>query len=443
MPDIKVAVGEMVNLVARGQGHSISAFHTAADGAPLSQLYDGRPGTPHRIASIAPVWPITWWVNLNGITNGDGELAFVGSFPAAAPTVYGRAGWGKSEGAVFTRETTLGVVDSGSASVSVFGSAGSYGFFDWPTRSGERFNWSIRLRGDAAGKTANLCIQNMDTGKWWNGSAWVSVDFTLAGQVTGTTYTTRSGTATVESYTLCQRDRVLLRFYILGDLVGGDKGYFDEFRVWPSVNGSAFFGHDIPARGVVEIVSGTNPAAAPTTVRGTVSARQAGFYTLFTENAADHVWGFRLSGLESGTPSTRPGNPSIGEWALLQVDDLQLGQIAQHPNVAPWRTTYSRPQIRQRAAVRGDLVGALTAQPGVDIVMPLRMVSLAERLKVFQEIIMRGGFGTNPAIIIPNTDEPDVYYCQLPEEWTREDFMREASTGSIQFTELSGLSGGP
>jgi hypothetical protein len=440
MPDVKVSIGEMASLGTLGQGASISSSHTADSGAPLSHLFDGRPSTPHRIASLGPVWPITWYINLNGVTNGGFETAFVGGLPAAAPTRYGQPGWGKSSGATLTRDT--GVFDAGAASLRVSGSTGSYGFFDWAFRSGGRINWSLRARGNAGGKTATLRIQNMETLKWWNGSAW-SASVSNAGQVTGTSFGDIAGTGvTIESVSLCQRDRVLLRFYLLGDLSDGANGYFDSFVVWPSVNGAAMFGHDIPPGGTFEVVSGTNPAAAPSTVRGTPTIRQPAFYTLFTENNSDYVWGFKISGLESGTPSTRPPNPNFGEWVILQIDDLQLGTIASHPSRTNWQTTLTRPQIRLMGSLREPFVHALSDQPSKGIAMPVVMKTEAEKTLVYEEILMRGGFGTNPAIIIPNTDNTEIHYCRLPGEFSRNDWMRSASDAVIQFEELGYLNVG-
>lgn len=438
MADVKVAIGEMVSLGARGQGGSISGSHTAADGAPFANMLDGRPATPHRIASLAPVYPVTWWINLNGFTNGTFETVFVSGLPAAAPTRWGQPGWGKSSSATVARDT--GVFDTGVASMKVSGSAGDHAYFDWPSRSGERINWTLRARGNAGGKTSNLRILNLETGKYWTGSVW-SATPSNAGTVTGATFGTISGTATVESMSLCQRDKVMLRIYFYGD-ADGSAAYFDGAVIWPSVNACAVFGHDVPAGATFEFVSGTAPASAPTTVRGSVTVRQPAFYTTFTENTTDYVWGFRMSGFESGGTANRQ-NPSIGEWLILQIDDLLLGDVFAHPNIRNWQVGLTRPQIRLMGSAREPFVHPFSDQPSKTIAVPVIMRNEAEKTKVYEEILMRSGFGTNPAIIIPNTDNQEIHYCRLPGEWTRADWMRTASEAVIPFEELGYLNLGP
>jgi hypothetical protein len=212
----------------------------------IAGLIDGNTEAPiAKLSAIAnPVWISANLDLLQG--SGDFEAGIVSPWVIALGTAVVDATF-KNTG---TQSAKLGATSTLTANVTC--------------RAGEQFNIAYAIAGDGSA-TARIRFQDLDTGNYWNGSAWVSAvtnfDIKLA-----KVFKVGTATFTVEPYGNAntpgtQTDLTTIQIQVLNTLGSGNV-WVDTVIAYPSTSFCGAFGDNIPPAITCTLLSSTTGAFA-------------------------------------------------------------------------------------------------------------------------------------------------------------------------------------
>lgn len=270
------------------------------------------------------------------------------------------------------------------------------------------FNLSVALRGDGTNTTSAYCW-NPATGSYVNSSgSWVATRTAFHSRSTAT-YSTNTQGVQMESLSDCQTGAVSLVLEVNLPGAASAFGYVDSFRLWPTWNFSAIFGHNIPDSVTLEVRSDDNSAFSSPTTRITYasSRNKKAFYDTTTAAGS----GERYVQLRIGGPQAEA--PWIGEWVLFQA-------LATHPTPIGLRVPLT---ITNIAGNTGMGVAGVNETESTFIETSFPWVSRSttssnwEDLKIFLGHAARwGGYSSILVPVGPDTigsltgSKPDIYF---------------------------------
>lgn len=384
------ATGDSVNgnVAALYDGHTYELFMHASGAAAASVLYD-----------------------MNQVPNGGFETSFdISGLPAA--------GWGKNTAATVTR--VVGAAYEGSGKARVTGTEGEL-YYDLAAAAGEVLNWQVAALVEKVGTAgvAGIRVQNLETGKYWNGTTW-QADLTWWVTVVDTTFKlVTAGGVTVEDYVTCGTDRPRLRFSFVNS-GGGAKAEFDAFYVWPRLSFCGVFGHNLPlavAAGVRSGVTSDTP-----TVRGLLTVVQPTSYVVMTPFDERYV---KL--ISTKAPDDRK----------IWYREVVLGQhstLLKQPESK--QLTLRDVQDREDSALGSYQAFVRTARGHRVLELQLKHPLTAQRTQL-QEIIERSRSGAYSLVVVPNSTDPaSAMLCRVPPEWSTGQAVGAHPTTSLALEEL-------
>ena len=269
MPSTYVLAGERLNHLV-GMVAAATVTPGSDSSYPTVNLYDESPSKPWRASSVAADIKIT--VDLQMTMNGGFES--------------GLTGW-TTVGSV----TTSAVARTGSLAASIPDTA--ILIQDYTCRAGAKYHVGAWIRQLTGTGTGTVYVQCLETGKYWNGTAWVSSG--NIGSNATTSYQEKSSDLVVEGLDVTLSPLVTIRL-LFGSL-GGANTLVDDVEFWPWTDFVGVFGH----RYVEPIVaptlrSSTDNFAASDTVEATLTIAQPAFYARLAAPVGRRYWQLRLTG---------------------------------------------------------------------------------------------------------------------------------------------------
>lgn len=380
--------GNLLTRVASGQvtlttGSANSLF-------PLSKIYDGIPSRAFIAASPGDIA-----VTVDGdLLQGYGLVE--GTFSGGVAP-----GWtnGSTGGGTPAEEGTI-VHPGGSAKsqklTAASGSQVARVYRDVLVRAGETLNPDLWLRTDG---TATICVrlQDLQTAKYWNGSAWaagVANWFTHA----TTTWTQKNTTApTTESAATWRAGWgwVRLSFVVDGATATG-SGYFDDAVLFPTCDFIGLFGHNVPIGATVELLSSTSSGWGGPTTEATLTVYQPTFYSILPAGVARRYWRLRI---------TDP----IALAALYQ-GQLVIGSTVTLTGAPDYPITIRRRFDHTRASSRygHQHVSAVTQTPAREADLAFSLLPVAQLRELLQQLYLASSGDLYSLVVIPRDDDPEV-----------------------------------
>lgn len=389
---ILLASGEKANILEQSVVTSSPSAH-AVDG--LSGLSDGRPSIPTRFVSIPTNGYFQW--DSNRSANGGLE---------SAPLV----GWvDRSQGAGFSIADEPTLVNAGAHALKLItaavGSSFAQGTYDiLEVRAGQRCWWTCALRGDGT-RTARFRIQNLVTGKYWNGTTWQTAAFDLATRSTAT-YATTSGVLTVESYAACRRPSglVTLRLIAIATDATAGAAYADDMYIGPSWDLFSIHGHRYLDPVVTcEVLSGTDGSTFPTT-RATPTIYQPSFYSWLATPSDDRYGRIRF-------PGTALDLITIGEGFVGQALSLQ------EPENWPIEMKEIEPDVHMETETGDAWVYTKTYHNRRALGMSFEFATHVAQEEARDEVFRRSRGRKTPMVIVPDTTRPEVILGRITRDW--------------------------
>lgn len=412
MGTLRIGSGQKWNIFERGS-LTVSSEHAQLTKA---RLIDGRPVRAYRAASAVADLLITCDGNI--VLNGG-----LDSWPAGLPDNWTVSTTGA--GSVVAAEATIKVAGANSARLTTGDVAGADARIiqDIEVRSGESRREEIQIRGDLTG-VARIRVQNLVTGNYLTSTGtWSATPQDWATRSAGT-FNNETREYAVESFAACgQRDLVTLRI-IAYNATQNTTVYVDECYDWSAFNCAALIGpSNILPYQAVQFRSSTDNFAASDTLEGT-------FTNPLPSPSAYHLLGSsiyrRYSRIKiAGTPRSAI---EICEAAVCQVV-----QPTQH---------YEAPRPGDS---RFDQLAATT--PGGE-----RHVHKRSKLKVRRRTLRYSFAGVGaqaahdnarelffdrpegeswPALVITDTDLPEVMYARLFNSWAQTDLQSDYITDVV------------
>lgn len=385
-----------------------------------SRLGIGRPSKAFRFGSAAA--NLTLRTDGNLITNGTAttdasvDYGLLDTWTGGAPTgsVEVVTGTGTVvEEAVIVRSGKSAAVDPGAAGTAAF-------YFDVVVKSG----WTYTVEAYARGTTgppagvARLEIQNLDTKKYLtSGGAWqaAAVDWTTE---SNTSYVQKTLPFTVESYAACGwRDTVTLRlrFY---NTVASSLAYFDDIAIWPHVDLLTFHGHNFDPSIDAQWSGDEDPAFGSATGIGALSPLTIPAAYIY----AGSLQAYRYTNVTFAGTNSVSGAPRIGEAVLTQ--STRLTQHYEPPIF--WRDDWNQQATSNPSGESSSFRRTLYEQR-----FPTFLYHWTSQADLDQAIsVWRRAEGrTYPAVVVPDTDRPEVIFGHLPRGFSMQRELTAYYTG--------------
>lgn len=379
-------VPRALNLLSRGT--TTLSTGSAASGYPLTYLYDGKPSVPLVLAAAG-----NFTVDVDGdLLQGIGACE---TFSGGVAT-----GWtnGSTGTGVLAQGSGAGFFHGGSSSQKVTSGAAGVGRaqVDKVVRAGEVISGDFWLKTDG---TATICVrlQDLSTGKFWDGSAWQSSASNWTTHNT-TTWTEKTPTAaTVDTAANLRAGATTLRLsFVVDSATAAGDGYFDDVAIWPSVDFVGIFGHNIPIGATVELKSSTSSGWGSPTTEATLTVYQPSFYALLAAPVAKRYW--RLQVTDAIADAAR----YVGELAISSA--VTLTRAPDYPIRSPrsWRTgrgetVLGHPHVAQRAS-----------QPTRTLDVTWSTSTAAEWREVRDSIFLAAAGDFRDIVLIPRDDDPET-----------------------------------
>jgi len=374
----------------------------------VSVLYNGRADEPYIFSGNVEI-DIDW----NQTVNGDFATAFSGGHPGT--------GWG----AVGTPACT-----KVSNAMQIAGASGDhYEYFDLSCSAGEVLTVSaFATPPTGAGGFSKIIVRNLETNATLNGAGvwvpattgaaiWHYLPAALGGALLTTPFT-------VEPYSTCLEDRVVLRFEFYGG-PGSGPTYptYDDFFVWPRINFAHVHGHNIPPGATLAYCS--SAFVTPTVVAHTFTVKQPSFYATFTDQ--DYRYGRLL--LTANPPDGR----NVYMWQVT-FGQYQTARRSQDNGFSA-----SLVDTQDRASSdTGPIQAYLRTARGRRMVdLAFKHTSAADKAEAL-EIMERSRNGALPSIIVTDsTDSSSGVLCQMPPTFKLSHIVTSLYASSVTLDEFA------
>lgn len=385
MPDVLVLSGSDYNALAR-------AALTVSDEnslRPKAKLFDGRPSMPFEFVSAGADLQIT--ADLNLMENGGFESGITDWTDASTGT-----------GATAESATA----NSGTKALTCAGGASGVGqrYVDVQVRTGWAYQLEAAIRGDAT-VFARVRVQCLETGDYFNGTAWTATPSDLFAEDSAT-YQDHSDTFTMQSYgQALGRDTVTLRVYLLCNEDG--DAFFDDVYLYPAIDFLSIHGHNLTAAIAVQLRSSTDDFSAVDTLEATLTKAPRTFWGRLVAPVFRRYWRIKFSG--TNTVAIRIGEAVLGQALAVQRNYDYGAELAElEDNIAsetPSGERYSRAQTefgRRVFAMRFNFRGETD-----DAYEEAR-----------DDIFRRSRGDLYPLVIVPDTDRPEVLHGRIDRRWS-------------------------
>jgi hypothetical protein len=353
-----------------------------ATGYEADNARDGEPGSKFKFNSAAD--PLTYLVDKNRLANGNLETFTDPSVPDDWIDISNGTG-------ALSKETSL--VNEGTGALKLTGGGAGNGalarqnqtFLSW-----DRITVSVAIRGDGTNSTFAF-VKNKKTGHFLqaNGS-WSATPAAFAGRSAASYATTTVAGVDLQT---TEPGIVPLIFYVQTTT---GVGYIDSFYCWPHSDFSAFFGHDLEAQLTVKIRIDDNDSptfANPTDVITHSSRRRPSFYAVSASVISKRYVQLHITGADLDAPG-------FGEWVLGRYVALPR-QI-----MAPYRLTPDVGLIGDSPAT------SLRAEESMH--QSFEFLAIDSELDALKQQIMAAGrFGGNRTILVPDENDPEVYFGSM------------------------------
>jgi hypothetical protein len=213
-------------------------------------------------------------------------------------------------------------------------------------------------------------------------------------------------------------DEVELYVYLYHNSGSGDI-FVDDAGMWPGVDLSSFHGHDFSPTWTV-VLQRSDDGSSWTTEH-TFTLRQPTFYGLLSSVVYRRYWRVSLSGGTSSTPAMH-----VGEWGLGQ--GLRLATNPEYPLTLH----HEMRQVRTPTQVIN-----LEDWPRRVWSAPHSTSGTAEYQEIREEIFARTGFGKEPLILIPKSDDAEVcLYGRVRPTWDPQESILNIREFPLEVEEL-------
>lgn len=388
---------QVLNLLARGV--TTLSTGTANSLHPITNAYNGQPSKP-LILSAAGSYTIT----VDGdLTQGYGAIEGTFSGGVAPGFTDGSTGGGvpAEEGAV---------VHSGGSTkaqklTASTGSRVARVYRDVLVRAGEELSYEAYLSGDGTA-TVYARAQDLNTGKWWDGSAWQSSVSSIGSRATAT-YAATTDTITAETAVNLRAGLTTIRFsFVVDGSVATGSGYVDDFAVWPSVDFCGIFGHNIPIGATVLFRSSTSSGWGAPTTQATMTVYQPSFFSVLAAPVAERYWRFQV------TDAIASVTPYVGE--VVMGSTLALTKSVDYP----LETTRMYRHTRMEGPLGHVFVGQRSARPSRVLPLTWGVMSAASLREIRDQLYLAAMGDLHSLIVIPRDDDPELcIYGRLQDEY--------------------------
>jgi hypothetical protein len=341
-----------------------------------------------------------WIAASSGLSNValtvDLALAVVGGGLGSFETGYAASGEDRStSGGSVADEASI--VHGGSLALKVLAGAGGIGrhVLTYSTRPGETWRYSVWLRGDGTG-SVRLRIRDPITGLWWVSGAWQASEGDAAARSTAS-WAEYTGAVTLDDYDAHQDREVPLEVHtVCTD--SGQVGYADDIFFWPAWDLVSLHGHNWPPAQGIE-VSGSADGSSWTVLSTGTPTRPACYVLLGALQTYRHV---RVRAV-----GTSPVRLYAGELCVGQaIEPSEYPLVARGLDLLPL-------QVRNRAGRRQFV--AHVSDPARSLRMRFEHATQAEHAAFRTSLWEASRWGADPVVVVPSTDEGDVFLGRLAE----------------------------
>jgi hypothetical protein len=390
---IRVLSGEGYNILATGD---VTVSPTADALFPAANLPDGRPDSAFRFGSASTSECL---ITVDGNIVANGALD---TFSGSAPTSW-------------TADGTVALSTESATRIN----GGSLIRQDLTVRSGQRVVVAGEARNDGVAiGVFGAVLQNLDTGKFYNGTSWTASPAQLVSGATSSYTTNGPYPVVVEGFATVGQDRTRLRLTLRNFAVTStDYVFVRGWYLWQSADFASIHGHNIRADLVAQLRSSPDNFATTSSgssiTQATLTKAQPSFYTVLSSAIDDRYWQLRLL---YNVLSTTIGNPPtesvwLGEAVIGQATELtrpqDLGQelrmLADNIRVAtPYGSAWSHRVGQSPRRVLG---------------MSFNYFTSSEYQEARQEVFERSFGSANPIVVVPDDSQPEVLHGRINNEW--------------------------
>lgn len=374
------------NLAAAGAGTGVAASSSHSL-YPASGLVDGDPTHP-------------WIAASSGVTNAalTVDLAVAhGESPGGYESGYAAIGEDRSSGGG-SLANEASIVHGGSGALKMLAGAGGVGrhVTTHTVRPGETWRYSAWLRGDGTG-SARLRVYDPITGLWWVSGAWQASEGDVAARSTAT-WAEYTGAITIDDYDAHQVREFSLEVHtVCSD--SGQVGYADDLYLWPAWDLVSLHGHNWPPALGCE-VSGSDDGSTWTVLSTGTPTRPACYVLLDALQTYRHVRARAV-----GTAPVQLYAGELGVWQSVEPSEYPL--VDRNVDVLPL-------QVRRRAG-RRQLIAHFATDAARSVRLRFEHATAADHNAFRAALWDASRWGADLVVVVPSTDEADVYLGRLAE----------------------------
>ncbi len=350
---------------------------------PKEKAYDGFPGSPFKFNYAGT--DDTYDIDLTRMLNGGMENWAVPSVPDDWTDV--------SNGTGMLREET-GVKHGGAKCLELEGNGGGNEAIaqqDKTVLSGWRMTVEAWLRGNGSNPIYAFlrCLETNELlesdGTWGSSGAFKTQ--------TAASWSQGKVTFTVPAFSTTHRHTVTLRLRIYTTT---GISYADDVALWPSVKFASVHGHNLGSNIMLRIMSDDNAAYSSPVNRGSMTIARPSFYNRIGSTIDERYWRF----LAEGT-----------NFEPIKYGELVLGQaLTLTPSMRSETVTERQPRTATTGSSGQMSVVNLTEDPSREFDLDFLCLSESQKDEIRDELLLRSGYGKDPLIVVPDTDDEIVIY---------------------------------
>jgi hypothetical protein len=395
-----IQAGQNFNLFANSL-YTVTPSPAADTLFPIARLYDAVPGNIFRFGSLTASPTVTV-----DFTDGMGGFGGLNAWTGGTPDGFTET---TSGGGTVTQDN-VNKQEGASSALFTPGAGGSCTLYrDVTVRSGFYYKLSAYGINNATGILAiNVYIQNLTTGRYWNGGAatsWSSVQAAGIIMAQDLVWTQASGTFQVEGYGACRAETVTLRITFSASS-STETCNLDLIEFYPAVDFISIHGHNIDDLIEVTLQSSTDGFSSVVTTEATLTQRVGAFYGVLAARVYRRYWRLRFL----GTNTSASGAIYLGEAVLSQAFALSKAPAY------PVRLRFRTPQIRTPLQWGAGGIYGVSRHPTIGMGLDWKQEE-AHFTEFFHEVFMRS-MGGAAMVVVPDTNDPlGITYARFPESY--------------------------